>query len=85
MGFNDMLNDGQPKAGTTLCSRTAFVHAVETVKNVVDVLFGNTDAIVCHFDEDVFVHIVKTDFGFAVFKAVFDGIENGKTERQPRR
>lgn len=74
VGFHDVLHDGQPQAGASTVARAAFIHAVEAIEEVGQVLFGDADAIVGYFYEDVFVHIVETYFGVAAGIAVVDGI-----------
>lgn len=74
VGFHDVLHDGQPQAGAALFARATFVDAVKAIENVLELVGGNTDTVVGHFDEDVAVHVVIAYFGTAVGDAVFDGV-----------
>ena len=72
--LDDVLDDGEAESRAALFAGAAFVNPVKSVEKVLKVFFGDADAAIGHFHEDVFVHIVKTHLGRPIFVAIFDGV-----------
>jgi len=72
--LNDVLDNGEPQAGSADLPAPGLVHPVKALKETGEVLFFNADALVTHLDENALIGVFGADPDLTVRMAVFDGI-----------
>ena len=81
VGLGDVLDDGQPQAGTAELAAARFVHPVEPFKQARKMFFGNAHALVREADLDFIVHGQRPDpddtFGWAVLDRIVQQVHRG--------
>lgn len=61
MRFDDVFHDREPESGSTLFTGAALIHPVEAFENTREMARLDANARIGDLDEDVLVHVVKTD------------------------
>ena len=74
VGLDDVLDDGQAKAGPAGVARAGFVQAVEALEDALAGVGGNPRAVVRHADADDAVNGLSTEGDAAIGPAILDGV-----------